>query len=120
MRVSELSGLALDYWACRALLAEFQGQKLTPEVIEKVKNLIGSYPFHPSTDWATAGPIIARERIATYWDVDEWVALWHAEAGPAGTLHSNGPTMVGSSALVAAMRCFVAAKFGDEVSHEDA
>ncbi|WP_420956104.1 phage protein NinX family protein [Burkholderia gladioli] len=64
--------------------------------------------------------MIERERIAVYWDVDEWVALWHAEAGPAGTLHANGPTMVGPSALVAAMRCFVAAKFGDEVDHEDA
>ncbi|WP_124076235.1 phage protein NinX family protein [Burkholderia gladioli] len=120
MKVRELSGLALDLWACRALLAEFEGQKLTPEVIEQVKNRIGSYPFRPSTDWAAAGPIIQRERIAVYWDVDEWVALWRAEAGPAGTLHANGPTMVGPSALVAAMRCFVAAKFGDEVDHEDA
>lgn len=120
VKVSDLSGLALDYWACRALLAEFQGQKLTPEAIEQVKNRVGSYPFHPSTDWATAGPIIEREHIAVYWDVDEWVALWHAEVGPAGTLHSNGPTMAGPSALMAAMRCFVAAKFGDEVTHEDA
>ncbi|WP_420955226.1 hypothetical protein ACNSZH_15310 [Burkholderia gladioli] len=47
MKVRELSGLALDLWACRALLAEFEGQKLTPEVIEQVKNRIGSYPFRP-------------------------------------------------------------------------
>ncbi|RQZ65239.1 DUF2591 domain-containing protein [Burkholderia glumae] len=66
MKVRELSGLALDLWACRALLAEFEGQKLTPEVIEQVKNRIGSYSFRPSTDWAAAGPIIERERIAVY------------------------------------------------------
>ncbi|UVT04591.1 DUF2591 domain-containing protein [Burkholderia glumae] len=62
MKVRELSGLALDLWACRALLAEFEGQKLTPEVIEQVKNRIGSYPFRPSTDWAAAGPIVRAMR----------------------------------------------------------
>ncbi|AJW97021.1 hypothetical protein BM43_3193 [Burkholderia gladioli] len=118
MKVAELSGTLLDYWACRALLAEFEGKKLTPELVEHVKNRIGSIPFHPSTDWAQGGPIIARERIAVFWDVDEWVALWNAESSASGTLHARGATAVGATALIAAMRVFVSERFGATVPDE--
>lgn len=64
--------------------------------------------FEPSTDWAQGGPIIERERIALDPpDRSEWRATkakadeWAVEYGP--------------TPLIAAMRAFVASKFGDEV-----
>lgn len=61
-------------------------------------------PWAPSTDWAQGGPILDRERInlEPFRDIngDQWSAdgAW------------NSPTP-----LVAAMRCYVASKLGDEV-----
>ncbi|MBU9403553.1 phage protein NinX family protein [Burkholderia multivorans] len=123
MIVGELSGSALDYWVCRALLAQFQGQKLTPEVVEQVKHLIGAFPFHPSTDWAAAAPIIERERIAFHqtWHVEHpyfcearrWTAWTN---GTQYTTEVEGDSVgYGPTQLVAAMRAFVASKFSDKV-----
>lgn len=123
MIVGELSGSALDYWACRALLAQFEGQHLTLEVVEQVKRLIGAFPFRPSADWAAAGPIIERERIALF-------QTWHAEHpyfceerrwtawtnGAQYTIEVEGDSVgYGPTQLVAAMRAFVASRFGDKV-----
>lgn len=116
MKVKDLVCEPLDIWVCRADLAEFEGQKLDREVIERVKLKLGEdLPYRPSIDWRIGGRIIERERIAVYWDVDEWVALWNAESSASGTLHARGPVMAGPTALIAAMRCYVASKFGDEV-----
>lgn len=68
--------------------------------------------YSPSTDWSQGGPIIDREDIN----------LMHAEPGSmndqAGiqcTAHKNGLYSDGITPLIAAMRCFVASKLGDEV-----
>ena len=61
-----------------------------------------------STDWAQGGPIIERERICLIdQGGDYWQALW-------GWKEAFGPTP-----LVAAMRCYVASKLGDEVEVPD-
>jgi hypothetical protein len=62
--------------------------------------------FEPSTDWAQGGPIIERELIGLVPPLDErgWAAATDK------TEFSYGPT-----ALVAAMRCYVASKLGDDV-----
>jgi len=63
------------------------------------------------TDWDQGGPIIDRERIATQFWVSEgeWEALIKG-----GFFASRGPTP-----LIAAMRCYVASKLGDEVEIPD-
>jgi hypothetical protein len=63
--------------------------------------------FMPSTDWAAGGSIIEREKIALNHSakVDVWFAENYAE-----TKHECGKTP-----LIAAMRCYVASKLGDEV-----
>ena len=69
-----------------------------------------------STDWAQGGPIIEREGISTVSQGDghEWIAsLWDYETED-WRLHTTGPTP-----LIAAMRCFVASKLGDEVDVPD-
>ena len=61
-----------------------------------------------SSDWAQGGPIIEREWIDLHCVND---SLWEAEVN-ANDYHNrkNGPTP-----LIAAMRCYVASKLGDEV-----
>ena len=60
-----------------------------------------------STDWAQGGPIIERHWIHLTEDMDSnWVATrWVGKR-----ITETGPTP-----LVAAMRCYVASKLGDEV-----
>jgi hypothetical protein len=114
VKVCELSGMALDYWTCRALLARFEGQQLTREVIEQVKREICTYPFRPSTDWAAGGPIIESTPFGIFERVDGgWAAgIYQPQAGMRDlcTAYHTGETL-----LIAAMRAYVASKFGGEV-----
>jgi hypothetical protein len=96
MKTSELAGAALD-WA----VAKCEG-------IDVVKGKYGiTYPtghaFNPSTVWDQGGPIIEREGINT---VKMHGFGWHADCGKVAT----GPTP-----LIAAMRCYVASKLGNDV-----
>jgi hypothetical protein len=77
---------------------------------------IGNYhePYRPDVDWAQGGPIIDREKIAIHGS-PTWTARYSLttpahHGGFRGHFQSTGPT-----ALVAAMRCFVRARLGDEV-----
>jgi hypothetical protein len=68
--------------------------------------------YRPSKDWAEGGPIIEREWIDLHCVND---SLWEAECpAPGGLAMQNGPTP-----LIAAMRCYVASKLGDEVDVPD-
>jgi hypothetical protein len=104
MKTAELTGPALD-WA----VAKCEGA-YTPSVgtdIDGTKrvNYGGMYPEW-STDWAQGGPIIEREGIHTGQGMD---GLWYANKG-ISKHHQFGRTP-----LIAAMRCYVASKLGDEV-----
>ena len=87
-----------------------------------------------STDWAQAGPIIEREGISTVFcsgDLGEPRSYWIATAEAQGWEWGYGPyhaqddeksiqiykatTHNGPTPLIAAMRCYVASKLGDEV-----
>jgi hypothetical protein len=67
-------------------------------------------PHFYSTDWAQGGPIIERERIGFKYTgtAMEFVAWVNGELSTVNDQH--GPTP-----LIAAMRCYVASKLGDEV-----
>jgi len=106
IRPSELKDEALD-----TLVAKCEG-----------KTSLEKYWFFPSTDWAQAGPIIEREVISIF-DLPSGIDvaqhptftkgdLWEAEICPTGedSIRYCGPTP-----LVAAMRCYVASKLGDEI-----
>ena len=97
IKTSELKDLALD-WAVSA--AKGLSWKLH-----------GHIPF--STDWAQGGPIIERERISFVSPnevIDEWEAIHPTQ------MHNES---YGTTPLIAAMRCFVASKLGDEVDVPD-
>ncbi|MFL9903057.1 DUF2591 family protein [Paraburkholderia fungorum] len=125
MKVSELSGEALDLWVAKA-----EGHELVTDLEKVGEAAIGIGPavlfrnesgvlglaceggggkWNPSIDWARGGQIVDRELISLCADsLFEDHQLWAARKD--GIFHENGPT-----ALIAAMRCYVASKFGEEV-----
>lgn len=109
MKTSELQGAALD-WA----VAKAEGKDGDCEV--HAGNLLygrvtsGFYHYSPSTDWSQGGPIIEREEIAICPGY-QWEASMDIEVhGEADCVICHGPTP-----LIAAMRCYVASKLGDEI-----
>jgi hypothetical protein len=72
----------------------------------------GSRHFEPSCSWADGGPIIERERIASWNDGSRWHAGQDFDTWPSFEIshEHTGPTP-----LIAAMRAYVASKLGEEV-----
>jgi hypothetical protein len=79
--------------------------------------------FDPSSNWAQGGPIIEREKLGVWWAThyvdDEGVEYgnhWYAEPGCTDD-NADKPYRVatGPTPLIAAMRCYVVNKLGDEV-----
>ena len=68
--------------------------------------------YKPSTDWAQGGPIIEREFIRIQPESPYWEADTYTDAGDCFT-------GVGPTPLIAAMRCYVASRLGDEVDIPD-
>ena len=64
--------------------------------------------YTPSTDWAQGGPIIEREGVCINSDVEGAGEDWVAHLP--GRRDVNAPTP-----LIAAMRCYVSSKLGEEV-----
>ena len=117
MKTSELTGAALD-WAvavCRGavnlrrhtLRGYYIGE--APQVLafswaSRPDSWVELSEYRPSTDWQEGGPIIEREQIA----------LLPKEEGDWSAICEDGAWM-GPTPLIAAMRCFVQSRLGDEV-----
>lgn len=98
MKTNELNGVALDWAVAKCEVgAEFIGEIDDPH-------------FY-STDWAQGGPIIEREEIKLTPPLSG-ESKWFAACG-------NGD-VAGPTPLIAAMRCFVASKLGDEIEMPEA
>jgi hypothetical protein len=100
MKTSELTGAALD-WA----VAKCEQQLDEDSMLLPVEWHLASF----STDWAYGGEIIEREGIQIQRHASVWIAL------PPDTEFSEEAYQEGDTPLVAAMRCYVASKFGDEI-----
>ena len=70
--------------------------------------------WSPSTDWAQGGPILEGANITIIRVEDERIPQWFAKSGPTFMVDGDGGKY-GQTPLVAAMRCFVASKLGDEI-----
>ena len=106
MKTSEFSGAALD-WAVAKAESIINGDNLDIGFINE-----GGYS--PSTDWSQGGAIIEREGISLEYDgLGTWVAwLHHEDKEYGGVMRSEGQD---TTPLIAAMRCYVASKLGDNV-----
>ena len=106
IKTSEMTGAALDWAVAKC---EGNNNERLKEWFDSAR-AYGEWMY--STDWAQAGPIIDREGIAvrkygdfpeTIWQADKWQFKF-AE-----------PQAYGPNPLIAAMRCYVASKLGEEV-----
>jgi hypothetical protein len=116
MKTSNLTGIALN-WAVEKAKGTFwsNGYFHYPK-----NHPIFTYPYTKETvsyctEWEHGGPIIDREKINTaysefnFYENIEWA--WRAYQGDWGKEPMYGPTL-----LIAAMRCYVASKLGNEVN----
>lgn len=106
IKTNELNGAALD-WAAAKSNGHGYGVWDDPW-------------FTPTTNWTQGGQIIEREKISIEYmagagdaGADVWVAnMTYPDKKFGGVAFSEEQ---GSTPLIAAMRCFVASKLGDEV-----
>ena len=104
IKTSELDGAALD-WA----VAKCEGLDQYFDSEEKCAFDDEGCAYEPSTNWAQGGPIIERELIAIRFICESrWESWW--SGWPKSFQVVYGPTP-----LIAAMRCYVASKLGEEV-----
>jgi hypothetical protein len=114
IKTAELTGAALN-WA----VAMCEGWKYTT-----ARDNTGQYPwlvkhgkdidpkqYRPSSNWMQGGPIIEREGISVALERGEPWAAW-SKAAFRDDAEAFG---YGETPLVAAMRCHVASKMGDEI-----
>ena len=101
MKTSELTGVALDWAVAKCVWPDDIGNTV---------------PFHrdgsdyePSRKWAHGGPIIEREMIAISRGGSYAENFWRASRG------FSDDRIYGPTPLIAAMRCYVASKLGDNI-----
>ena len=106
IKVSEATGPALDW-----LVAKCEGYEtaFTPagDVIIFQEGVIDY--FDPHRNWGWCGPILEREGISIYRMASDWSAAYNP----------SGATQDGPTPLIAAMRCYVASRLGQEVEVPD-
>jgi Protein of unknown function (DUF2591) len=76
--------------------------------------------YDPSTNWAQGGPIIEREGVNISIQNDDHGNTYSGEARWWAQMDCRVHTSYGPTPLIAAMRCFVASKLGNEVEVPDA
>ena len=112
MKTSQLIGPALD-WAVAKCEGDTSIVQFSPLASSK-------HYFAPSRKWAQGGPIIEREGIdiqqvfcgmeGSFSEPCGWQAMRYTRSGVL-----NPPRQVANTPLIAAMRCYVTSKLGDEV-----
>ena len=127
MKVSELTGHALNWavamaegdkvyrprlgrpsdWDKEAYLADGSDDRWVVRVENARVAHFVDWTYNPSGDWMQGGPIIEREKLDVFCSGNVWDAS-------TGDRHPN-VIKSGTTPLVAAMRCYVASKLGDEV-----
>lgn len=108
MKTSELTSSALDWTVAKAAGIPVKLEYNPAYCVYTPPGKRSLYKFQPSVNWKQGGPIIEREICNAYKDcTDEWYAISACGRGVFG----KGPTP-----LIAAMRCFVASRLGDEVN----
>ncbi|RSZ35322.1 MULTISPECIES: phage protein NinX family protein [unclassified Variovorax] len=119
MKTAELTGVVLDFWVAEAEGYEPVSGKTIPKgdfmwkAPRAISPAVGWMSHKFSQDWALAGPIIERENLCVAPNGRPGSG-WHALVKTTGGFLSDeyqGPTP-----LIAAMRAYVASKFGEEVA----
>ena len=111
IKTSELTGIQLDWAVAVAEELDYacEMSEISGRLLYYAENG-EAHLYQPSTDWSLAGPIIEREKIDVVADPNG-KNVWMGRAYTDQTeIRCYSPT-----ALIAAMRCYVASKLGNEV-----
>jgi len=119
MKTSELTGAALDWAVCEAESLNAFGFEVRGGELWTLCSDREYWKSDFSSNWAQGGPIIERERIAVEFGLTSHLTgrkvarfrrlVWSANK------YGTGYDEEGFTPLIAAMRCYVASKLGDEV-----
>lgn len=122
-KVSELTGAELDYWVAKAAGMDRENgwglawissgnpdRPSKPRCNVAHKDWDGAKVWAPSRNWSQGGPIIEREKIDLEYRprMKQWFAIFQPNE------HILAREW-GDTALIAAMRAYVASKYGQEV-----
>ena len=110
VKTSELNGIALDWAVAKCEGVEVEIDRHPHDHNYKALFFEGDMPADFTFEWAWAGPIIEREAIEIFRRDEEWFAY---------SVNSKPEDFQGPTPLIAAMRCYVASKLGDEVDVPD-
>ncbi len=122
VKVSEATGPVLDWMVWEIAGGPAAYPKMVGKAFLRAWNGNSAKYLHPSTDWSQGGPIIERAEIHllspySAHPIPSLAKSWLAHCPKAphladgwGPAKGHGPTP-----LIAAMRCFVSSKLGDEV-----
>lgn len=114
VKTTELIGAALN-WVVASIEWPNDSGILNPELVDK-ESVNEEYPF--DTDWEITGPIIKRERI-TVGPYSKIVDGFHAYTFTNGGATDHKTWCNGLTPQIAAMRCFIVSKLGDEIEVPD-
>lgn len=117
IKTSELTGTALDWavqWAHNPTGPTGAGW-YERDANNKLFDPLNEYTISPSTDWAQGGPIIERGHIHTWTDRKDAAYAGHPDSYWVAEMTEIGGIWWGPTPLIAAMRCYVANKLGDEI-----
>ena len=104
MKTSELTGAALDWAVSKA------------EGVDVTHLYAWDYSRNKfSTNWAQGGPIIERTCASVFFDIKDASYGGHPDEPWFSEMDDAGGMWHGQTPLIAAMRCYVASKLGDEI-----
>jgi len=117
IKTAELTGAALD-WAVatceHAVKRPNYGEPCFNAKSKRIYETEGlrqiGVNFEPSTNWTQGGSIIERERLSLQYSGYKGRPYYATHPNAGRKAQRDGPTP-----LIAAMRCYVASKLGDEV-----
>lgn len=124
IKTAEAIGPALDWLVAKCEEGEELAVNWHPHKwLRGGEWLMSNQPYSPSTDWSQGGPIIEREGINIFkhnkLDVsepDKWCAHKVVpRPNMEGSINMVAIAPDGPTPLIAAMRCYVTSKLGDEV-----
>jgi Protein of unknown function (DUF2591) len=109
-KVSELTGAALD-WA----VSLCEGRTWVASTHFLSYHMDEGSEWHFSTDWAQGGPIIEETCASVFFDIKDASYEGHPDEPWFSEMDDIGGMWHGPTPLIAAMRCYVANKLGNEV-----
>lgn len=118
MKTSELTGAALDWAVAKCEGVAVVHFKTSDGLLNDIcfESIAEGQKYHtsrysPQRNWVQGGPIIEREQITVLWNGGQWVgSKFNVRVNGEYEYQNTGPTP-----LIAAMRCYVASKLGEQI-----